>query len=569
MARALATKIAVGYMRVSSKPQEDGYSLEEQERAIRGWCEANGYLLILLEKDVESGGKISRVGYQRVIAEIRKGRVDAVVVNTLSRLGRNGGERLARAQECDRLGVRIVSVVQGDDVPGLVRYVYAGMDEERSKEIAQSVRGPRDAAVRDGIHCGPTPYGFRRRYAEQPSKHGRFPAAQLVADESTAGHVRRLFARYAYGPPMSMRQLAVWANSQPELARPAGGGPWSSHTLEYMLRNPVYIGRVSWNKNPQGRFVHAGPGDYFTADGRHDALIDVDTWEAVQARLAAVQGPPARRGRSGSVAIAAGRLVCSVCGERMALTGKATGDDARRSYYCSARGHGRNDCPGEWISVQLAHAALLEQVRRLDWRPWDRAAVEALANVGEQDEEKAGLIKMMHRLRAVVADHAAQADQLAGLSQEIVDAHLQMTDRLRGQLAVVEEQVAAAGGEGGANIATLEKVHQAMRTLCRDLQGAEFAGDEDAVRKLIAPLVAKASIAERTPVRRSKWVRLAVEWSLEVGLLLQAGLLVLGPDVPRPDHSAEQAERQRARWRAHYARKRAAAAAITAGPSTP
>src|SRR5919199_4306531 len=94
--------------------------------------------------DHERGSKVTRKGYQQIIEAVRGGRVQAILVYMFDRWGRDGAEWLARAREFDRLGVPIISVQEGRDEGGIIRYVRAGMAEEEAIKIARRTRKPRE-----------------------------------------------------------------------------------------------------------------------------------------------------------------------------------------------------------------------------------------------------------------------------------------------------------------------------------------------------------------------------------------------------------------------------------------
>jgi DNA invertase Pin-like site-specific DNA recombinase len=567
MRRILAPQVAAGYVRVSSKMQLDGYSPELQEEAIRAWCDRENIKLVLLENDTEKGRLTTRRGYQRILEAVRAGAVDTVVLYMYDRWGPDAGEWITRGNELERLGVDLVSVQEGRDSDPITHGIRGLMAEKNSRDLARRTRPARERAARGGTHCGRTPYGYMRLYPQQAAAHGRLPVAQLVPDADTAPTFRRLFARYADGPGLTLRQLAVWANAQPDLAPPVQAAAWSVYTLRYVLRNPVYVGDIAYNRRPQGQYEWAADDDAFVVHGRHEPLISAETWQAVQARLDGFAGPRTRRGRNGATPLAAGFLVCSQCGGKMSRTRRKPTRGQKPNYYCLGHKEGTNPCPGETITLPVAHAALLQQVNRLRWHRWDRPAVAQFAGEGEQDEAKAALVKRLAKLRVLVADHARQAAHLDLDDDEILEAHREMGKRLYSQLQAVEQQVAAAGGEGGANIAELEKLHGRLRTLAMDLERAAIAGDDEGLRKLVAPLVRSARIVQRVPETRTTWARAAVEWTDDVALLLKADVLAQGDDVVAPDFAAEQAERRRARQQRYYARKRAATAVYA--PSTP
>src|SRR5919199_1886707 len=107
--------------------------------------------------DHERGSKVTRKGYQQIIEAVRGGRVQAILVYMFDRWGRDGAEWLARAREFDRLGVPIISVQEGKDEGGLLRFVRAGMAEEYSRQLARRVRPAKERSVRAGQHIGITP----------------------------------------------------------------------------------------------------------------------------------------------------------------------------------------------------------------------------------------------------------------------------------------------------------------------------------------------------------------------------------------------------------------------------
>lgn len=76
-------KLKVGYVRVSSVKQTEGLSPENQKSRLEAYdCD-------VILKDVESGRKSSRQGYQKIIAMVRKGEVSEVVAIRLDRIGRS------------------------------------------------------------------------------------------------------------------------------------------------------------------------------------------------------------------------------------------------------------------------------------------------------------------------------------------------------------------------------------------------------------------------------------------------------------------------------------------------
>lgn len=79
------------YCRVSTEEQstEDHYSLENQEKRTRDCVKAKKWQIGKVRKDIGSGKNDERPGFQELLDDIRKDRIDAVVVYRLDRLSRN------------------------------------------------------------------------------------------------------------------------------------------------------------------------------------------------------------------------------------------------------------------------------------------------------------------------------------------------------------------------------------------------------------------------------------------------------------------------------------------------
>ena len=102
----------------------------------------------------------------------------------------------------------------------------------------------------------------------------------LVPREDEAAHIRWIFDRFVSGSGLT--NIAKELNAQG--VRTHRGNPFENRTVEYILRNPVYIGKLRWN--PAGRTRR----DYFNeniivSDGEHQPLITMETWQAAQERL--------------------------------------------------------------------------------------------------------------------------------------------------------------------------------------------------------------------------------------------------------------------------------------------
>jgi len=103
-------KRAAGYIRISTTDQ----TLEGQAAELTAYCESRGWTLELFQ-DVETGAAAGRPGLAKMMAAVRRRRIDVVICVKLDRLGRSLSHFAAMLHEFQSLGVGLVCVTQGID----------------------------------------------------------------------------------------------------------------------------------------------------------------------------------------------------------------------------------------------------------------------------------------------------------------------------------------------------------------------------------------------------------------------------------------------------------------------
>jgi DNA invertase Pin-like site-specific DNA recombinase len=136
---------AIGYVRVSTGEQsESGLGLKAQAAAIRAACEQRGWKLVEVREGVKSGARAhNRPVLRNVLAALRRGEADAVVVAKLDRLSRSVVDAGRLLEEVRRRGFNVVALDLGPDLSmptgELVANVLAAVAQwERRMTGAQS-----------------------------------------------------------------------------------------------------------------------------------------------------------------------------------------------------------------------------------------------------------------------------------------------------------------------------------------------------------------------------------------------------------------------------------------------
>ncbi len=255
-----------------------------------------------------SGGTLERPALQRLLADVRAGRVDLVVVYKVDRLTRSLAGFAKIVEAFDAHGVSFVSVTQQfntmTSMGRLTLNMLLSFAQFEREVTGERIRDKIAASKRRGLWMGGTvPLGYAVR------------DRKLVVNEAEADTVRHVFRLYlALGSVRLLgERLAL------DGVRSKAGQPLSRGALYTLLRNRLYRGEI----------VHKGA----VHPGEHAAIVDAELWDAVQARLAK-QREERRSGEgAGHPSLLAG-LLHDGSGERMTPS-HANKAGRRYRYYVS------------------------------------------------------------------------------------------------------------------------------------------------------------------------------------------------------------------------------------------
>ena len=253
-----------------------------------------------------SGGTLERPALQRLLADVRAGRLDLVVVYKVDRLTRSLAGFAKIVEAFDAAGVSFVSVTQQfnttTSMGRLTLNMLLSFAQFEREVTGERIRDKVAASKRKGLWMGGTvPLGYEAR------------ERKLVVDEAEAATVRRIYAAYlALG---SVRLLEEGLRAEGMVGK--SGRPLGRGALFHLLRNRVYRGEV----------VHKGA----VHPGEHAAIVDAELWERVQQRLAAARAAT-REGKGCRVRSPLAGLLFDASGERLTPTHAAKAGKRYRYY---------------------------------------------------------------------------------------------------------------------------------------------------------------------------------------------------------------------------------------------
>src|SRR5665213_3287842 len=217
------TKV-IGYTRVSTAEQVDGFGLDVQEAAIRAYCKAENLRLVAMVSDEGqsgSNGLDDRLGLAEGLARIERGEAAALVVFRLDRLARDLLLQETVHARLEAGGAAVLSVsepsVDGDDAKrGLVRQLLGGIAQYERAVIRGRMMAGKAAKVAKGGYGGGRPaYGLKAA------------GGALVADPEEATIIDIVTKRRKSGA--SYRDVARALTDAGLTTR--AGGPWNPNQV--------------------------------------------------------------------------------------------------------------------------------------------------------------------------------------------------------------------------------------------------------------------------------------------------------------------------------------------------
>lgn len=304
----LNMKSACAYIRVSTDKQEE-LSPDAQKRLLIDFAKKNNMSLLAENIYIDNGisGKKAdkRPEFMKMIgmAKSKEHPFDVILVWKFSRFARNQEESIVYKSLLKKNRVDVVSVSEPliDGPFGtLIERIIEWMDEYYSIRLSGEVlRGMTEKALRGGYQSS-LPLGYRM------NKETGIPYIY----EEEAVIVRKIYNDYIAGH--SYLEIARELNAIGYKTK--RGATFEGRTVEYILSNPFYYGAVRWNRQNHDNHTIKSISDWIIAEGKHEPLIDKETWDLVQ-HLIALRSKPYKARAAGHMKHWLGGIVkCSDCG---------------------------------------------------------------------------------------------------------------------------------------------------------------------------------------------------------------------------------------------------------------
>lgn len=348
------------YARISrDKKEKPSDSIENQIALCEGYIQKNDDLsLAAVYKDIsKTGTNFERPDFDRLMDEIRQGKIGCIVVKDLSRFGRNYIELGNFIEKIfPFLNVRFIAVNDNFDTfhmedpnKSLEVILKNLVNEGYAKDISKKVSTSHQIRIKQGgFICGSAPYGYTARKDEDGIR-------RLYVDENTAPIVKEIFESYLKGLSTLeisklLHERKVYAATDYRKYKKAIADSdepvriWNPTTVLQVLKNRVYIGTLIQGRNKkhlyEGKKRESLSKEHWTVtENAHEAIISIDTFEKVQTRISS-KSSPIKNSRQKNIhskddTIFRGKIYCGICKRKMCVHRQQSGKKSVFYFSCN------------------------------------------------------------------------------------------------------------------------------------------------------------------------------------------------------------------------------------------
>lgn len=327
--------------------EQDFNSLDAQRESAEAYIQsqkANGWRCLPDRYDDGgfSGGNTNRPALQKLMADIKAGKIDIVVVYKIDRLSRSICDFADLSKDFEKYGVSFVSVTQEINTTTssgrMMLNILMTFAQYEREVIAERIRDKMSASRKKGKWVGGSvAMGYK---AENKN---------LIIEPAEAEVVKQIFSRFLEtgSPRLIVEELNEAGNFRRD------GKQWNLSHIYRILSNRVYIGEVEYK------------GEIYP--GEQEPIIDREIWDDTQVRLQ--ENDPLKHLRckkQETVAVLKGVLRCGHCGCAMGPTYTKRKYRKYLYYLCIADSkRAKHTCPVGRVAASEIEEIVLAQVQKI------------------------------------------------------------------------------------------------------------------------------------------------------------------------------------------------------------
>lgn len=383
--------VVAAYARVSTEKEEQEDSFERQVEHYTVLIQSKsewGFGGIYADPGITGTRAEKRPDFMRMITDCRAGKIQKILVKSISRFARNTVDALCYIRELKDLGISIYFESENIDTltPGgeVLITILAAMAEQESRTMSTNIKWSYQKKFQQGEVTLNT--GLMLGY----TKVGTGNEAEYIINEKEAEIVRRIYREYLAG--ITVTRIGKGLEDDGILTK-LGKPHWHTSVILNILQNEKYTGNAILGKTfkpdvlSKRRQKNAGQVPMYYAENTHPAIIDKEQFDMAAAEIV-------RRKSEKETAVGSSRytskypfsglLVCGFCGVRLRRHVRRVGSGKMvAAWGCANRIiNGRAKCNSHHINEDALQRTYIAAIR---------AMIDDADNIMETIRESAGL----------------------------------------------------------------------------------------------------------------------------------------------------------------------------------
>lgn len=488
------------YVRVSSMEQA-----QSKEGSIKSQIQrCTEYLrfkygdkpVVIFREEGRSGKDTNRPEYQKLLCDVRRGKIEAVTCTELSRISRSVMDFHNFMAICNKHEVGFISLREQFDTTTahgkLMIGIFALFAQFEREQISERTSANLYARAKRGLYNGGYVYGYRPR----PGQPG-----YIDPDPNEAIIIQAIFQKYLEIGSYCL--VAKWLNEHGNRTREYTtrtgklkmAAKWNDSSVIQVLRNPIYIGK---RKLTTGEVVN----------GVWDPIITTETFTKTQELLA--RNYHARGNTVANVQhtyLFGGILYCTHCAQFFE-SGSGTGSKGKTYfYYRHPGGQKRPGCPHPSFPAQeIEHILCTSLTHVIDQPDIIQGVCEEYQNIAREQEEIAlkQIQSIDNQIKTLDSESAALVQKLPLLKDEqiteFVSPRLQDISNRKKDLKNLKDELTSRHFHLSQETISPEDIRRSFAALSKDF----WLLNDREKKELISALVEKIELHEKTLV---VWIR--------------------------------------------------------------
>lgn len=473
------------YCRVSSDSEDQLHSFAAQIQYYSAYERTHPeYTLVDIYADEGLSGTDmkKRDEQNRLIRDCKKGKIDRIIVKSVSRFARNTEELLTTLRLLKSIGISVYFEEQGIDTDKLnmeMIVTFPGMAaQQESVSISGNVRWSYQKRMESGdFNCQYPAYGYS------------LVDGQLVPKENEMKVVRRIFGLYLQG--IGIQNIANQLNEE-GIPRRYSQKKWYGSTIKYILANERYMGDALLQKTfttetlPFRQVRNRGQLPQYYVENSNPALVGKDTYKAAQELM---QSRAVNKGCKRKLTPLTGKLKCPECGRvfrRQLINGIAY-------WLCCGKSAGATDCQYRRVRQDAVYDTFMTMADKLkDNR--EELIGTLIRQVETMQGKTNGIQDKVRQIDKEIADLAAQNLVITRLHTSGILPVAEYTM----QTAEIGNKITALRVERKKKLAEDENDTwlESLRELNEILEGTELTGEFN--EKLFGQIVESITVDDYT-----------------------------------------------------------------------